>query len=78
MNDTRTRIHVGSDRRITGTAPPDVPQGEHEATITVATPAVRRTSGKPFDVNELPTIDLGPWPAGISLCRKDMYGDDGR
>jgi hypothetical protein len=78
MNDTRTRIHVGSDRRITGTAPPNVPPGEHEATIMVATPPVRPRQVKLFDVNELPTIDLGPWPAGISLRREDMYGDDGR
>jgi hypothetical protein len=78
MNDIRTRIHVGSDHRITGTAPAEVPPGEHDATITVATPLVRQRSGKPFDVNELLTIDLGPWPAGISLRREDMYGDDGR
>ena len=78
MNDIRTRIHVGPDRRITGTAPPDVPPGDHEATITVATPPVRPRPVKPFDVNELPTIDLGPWPVGISLRREDLYGDDGR
>ena len=26
----------------------------------------------------LPVIDVGPWPEGLSLRREDMYGDDGR
>jgi hypothetical protein len=78
MNDVRTRIHVGRDRRITGTAPADVPPGDHEATIAVVAAPVRRKSDKPFGVNDLPTIDLGPWPPGLVLRREDMYGDDGR
>lgn len=27
---------------------------------------------------DFPVDDLGPWPAGLSLRREDMYGDDGR
>ena len=33
------------------------------------------TGRKPLD---FPVDDLGPWPAGLSLRREDMYGDDGR
>ena len=29
-------------------------------------------------LNNLPTVDLGPWPDRISLRRDDLYGDDGR
>ena len=26
----------------------------------------------------LPVIDLGPWPEGLTLRREEMYGDDER
>ena len=78
MSDVRARIHVDLDHTITGIAPPDVPPGEHEVTITVAPSPVREPPSKPFDVNNLPTVDLGPWPEGLSLRREDLYGDDGR
>jgi hypothetical protein len=35
MNQIRTAIQVGSDHRISGTAPAEVPPGEHEVSITV-------------------------------------------
>ena len=41
MTEIRTRVLVGSDHRITGTAPAVVPAGEHEVTIIVALPANR-------------------------------------
>ena len=78
MSDVRTRIHVDADHTITGVAPPDVPPGDHEVTITVAPPPGRQSAKKPFDVKDLPEHDLGPWPEGLSLRREDMYGDDGR
>lgn len=78
MSAIRTRIHVDPDHTITGVAPPDVPPGEHEVTIVVTPRRVRRAAKKPFDINDLPTVDLGPWPEGISLRREDLYGDDGR
>ena len=30
MNEIRTRVMVGADHRISGTAPPEVLMGEHE------------------------------------------------
>jgi hypothetical protein len=42
----------------------------------------RRTFTKATPMNEetadFPVIDIGPWPADLSLHREDMYGDDGR
>ena len=77
MNEVRTRIAVGSDHRISGTAPDDVPSGEHEVTISIAD-RLTRPSAQPFDDAALPRRDVGPWPAALSLRREDMYGDDGR
>jgi hypothetical protein len=74
MTDIRTRIQVGPDHRISGTAPAAVPPGEHEVTINVARPQRR---GKRLSVAGLPTHDL-PWDGSISLRREEMYGDDGR
>ena len=78
MHDVRTRIRVNGDQTISGVAPPEVPPGEHEVTITIAPPPVEPSAKKPFDVNDLPVVDLGPWPEGTSLRREDMYDDDGR
>ncbi len=78
MAEIRTRVLVGPDRRISGTAPADVPPGEHEATITVAPPPGYQHPSDPFDVDALPSHDLGPWPEGLSLRREDIYDEDGR
>jgi hypothetical protein len=74
MNEIRTRIQVGPDHTITGIAPPDVPPGEHVATITISTPAIPEKRSR---VADLPVHDT-PWDGSISLRREDMSGDDGR
>lgn len=71
MNEIRTRIQIGPDRRISGIAPADVPPGEHEVTISV------RPRAKRFRVADLPVHDT-PWDGSVSLAREDMYGDNGR
>lgn len=78
MNEVRTRILVGPDHRITGTAPVGLPPGEHEVTITLAAGPVRIKAERPFDVATLPSHNLGPWPQGLSLRREDIYDDEGR
>ena len=55
-----------------------VPPGEHEITITMAPPQTRQRPDEPFDVDALPTHDLGPWPEELSLRRADLYDEDGR
>jgi hypothetical protein len=78
MAEIRTRVLVGPDRRISGTAPAAVPPGEHEITITLAPLPTRERPEEPFDDDALPTHDLGPWPEGLSLRREDIYDEDGR
>ena len=70
MTQIHARIQVGPDHRITGVAPPDVPPGEHEVTITLVPSAVRQMPTKKFNVEDLPRHDLGPWPEGLSLRRE--------
>jgi hypothetical protein len=76
MTTIHTRIRVDRDHRISGIAPPDVPPGEHEVTINLASPA-RQLPTLKFNVDDLPKHDL-VWDDSISLRREDMYGDDGR
>jgi hypothetical protein len=79
MNDIRTRVVVGADHRISGTAPEKVPAGEHDVIITLSPRlAQEQTVPMPLDPNGLPRHDLGPWPIGLSLCREDIYDDDGQ
>jgi hypothetical protein len=73
MNEIRTRVLVGPDRRISGTAPEEVPPGEHDVVITV----VSKPGSKRFRLPDMPVHDT-PWDGRISLHREDMYGDDGR
>ena len=78
MTQIHTRIRVGPDHRISGIAPPEVPPGEHEVTITLATSPARETPPQKFRIEDLPKHDLGPWPEGLSLRREDIYDEDGR
>jgi hypothetical protein len=73
MNEIRSRIQVGPNHRISGTAPAETPPGEYEPTIIVAAPSV----AKRFRLADLPIHDT-PWGGSVSLRREDMYGDDGR
>lgn len=68
------RVRVGSDHRISGTAPEGVPEGEHEAAITVAETRPARPQRR---IADLPRHML-PWDDSISLRREDIYGADGR
>lgn len=78
MTVITTRIRVAEDSTFSGQAPAgQVPPGEHEVAITVATTATLKRPGKPFTMENFP-IDDGPWDDSISLRREDVYGDDGR
>jgi hypothetical protein len=78
MTEIHTRIRVGPDHRISGVAPPELPPGEHDVTITLAPVPVREAQTKKFRIEDLPKHDLGPWPKGLSLRREDIYDEDGR
>jgi hypothetical protein len=76
MNEVRTRVVVGPDHSISGTAPAEVPAGEHEVTVTLADRPAGEPAARPRDQGDLPRHDLGPWPAGLSLRREDLYSDN--
>jgi hypothetical protein len=78
MAEIRISVLVGPDHSISGIAPAAVPPGEYEVTITVAAALIRRHPSEPFDIDALPTRDLGPWPEGLSLRREEIYDEDGR
>ena len=78
MNQIRTRVRVGPDHRISGTAPDGVPPGEHEVTIAVADRVAPMATDRLPEDSDLPRHDLGPWPDALGLRREDIYGDDGR
>ena len=42
MSDIRARIRVNADHTISGTAPAEVPPGEHEITISTIPAPIRR------------------------------------
>jgi hypothetical protein len=79
MTAITTTLRVAPDGTIS--IPEKLPAGNYTATIEVPAkrgrPA-RQLPALPFDVDALPTLDLGPWPEGLSLRREDIYGDDGR
>ena len=78
MNELRARVVVGPDHRISGTAPTEVPAGEHEVTITLADRSASEQASRPLNSTDLPRHDLGPWPDGLNLRREDIYGDGSR
>ena len=75
MGTIRLRIQVATDHTISGTAPAELPPGEHEVTL-VAGPRATAPS-KPFRLADMPVHD-GPWDDSASLRPEDLYGDDGR
>ena len=75
MTVVTTRIRVAPDGAISTATPLAV--GEYIARIEIPEPPISQSPTRP-DVDDLPTLDLGPWPEGLSLRREDLYGDDGR
>ena len=72
MDTVVVELHVDSEGRITGRAPPALPAGDYRAALTTE-------SGSPSPPRlTWPIHDPGPWPDDLSLRREDLYGDDGR
>jgi hypothetical protein len=75
MGTIRLRIQVATDHTISGTAPAELPPGEHEVTLVAGPQATAPI--KPFRLADMPLCDR-PWDNSVSLRREDLYGDDGR
>ena len=76
MTVINTRLIVAPDGAISTATP--LAAGEYIARIEIPEQRIRQPPTEPVDADSLPTLDLGPWPEGLSLRREDMYGDDGR
>ncbi len=74
MKAIETTAVIGNDRKLSVQLPPDVTPGQHHVVLVIEELLPAATTS----LNDFPTIDLGPWPVGLSLSREDMYGDDGR
>ena len=74
MKKIETAVVIGEDRVLQIQLPHDVTPGRHQVAVVIDEPS--RPTSKTLE--DFPTIDLGPWPDGLSLRREDMYGDDGR
>ena len=68
-------LHVDPDGRITGRVPSFVPPGNYTAPLQVPDPDGRPASAIPD--SDWPIHDPGAWPAGFSLHREDLYGEEG-
>jgi hypothetical protein len=57
---------------------PDMPPGEYRVVLVMEERPTGPVDQKKRPPLSLPAHDLGPWPAGFSLRREDIYGDDER
>jgi len=78
MKRIQTTATVTPDGTLTAHVPGDVPPGEHRVVVLVADAAPGTPNAGPRRPLSLPLHQLGPWPAGLSLRREDIYGDWGR
>lgn len=75
MKTLETTVTVERDGTLKARLPWPLAPGPHRAVVTIdeAPLAPAGESREPFPVD-----DCGPWPAGFTLRRHDLYGDDGR
>lgn len=75
MKSIDTHGVIDADGMLSIRVPRDIAPGEHRVVVVIEE---RADEPAPQQHVELPALDLGPWPANLSLRREDMYGDDGR
>ena len=74
MRVLTTSAVVSGDHQMTIQVPADVPCGVQQVVVVLEAPS---TPALATDW-KLPVHDVGPWPAGFTVSREDIYGDDGR
>jgi hypothetical protein len=70
-----TTATVSAEGTLIVRLPPDIPPGEHRVVLVIEEEPSGAEKVHPFDFS---VDDWGPWPEGLSLRRKDIYGDWGR
>ena len=75
MRVLTTSAVVSGDHQMTIQVPADVPCGVQQVVVVLEAPSGTLA---PVADWKLPVHDVGPWPAGFTVSREDIYGDDGR
>ena len=78
MQTIRTIAAVNPDRTITVPLPPDVAPGASEVSIVVVVEELKPGSASSQPPLQFSAHDVGPWPAGFTVRREDIYDNDGR
>jgi hypothetical protein len=77
MTTVIAHLHVDAAGRVTGQVASAVPPGDYTTRLEIAQKIVEPGAGI-ADQLDWPVHDSGPWPAGLTLRREDIYDDDGR
>ena len=75
MKVIETTIYVAPSAPSPDLRKVDLPPGKYRVVVIASETPAPEGPRPPLD---LPVLDVGPWPEGLSLRREDMYGDDGR
>lgn len=75
MKTVETTGEVDVHSVLSVPVPRDIAPGRYHVSVTIAPPTDREMLPSKGD---LPVLDVGPWPADLSLKREDLYGDEGR
>src|SRR6266542_5848192 len=79
MKTIEATATISPDGTLTVHVPPEVPPGEHRVVVVIEEQSTEPATHQPVRPPlALPVINVGSWPADLSLRREDMYGDDGR
>jgi hypothetical protein len=80
MKAIETEMSVAADGRavIELQLPSTVAAGKHRAVVVLDERRADDDRASARLPVELPVHDFGPWPAGLSLQREHLYGDQGR
>jgi hypothetical protein len=75
MKTIETDAVITLDGHLTLDIPTSAAPGQYRVLVVIEEQPISKPERPPLD---LPVIDVGPWPEGLTLSREEMYGDDGR
>ena len=75
MRTIEATVVVGPDRCVSIRLPADIAEGPRRVVVVIDDAPAAAAADL---VSQLPRIDVGAWPEGLSLRREDLYDDDGR
>ena len=75
MKTVETIAKVSRRGSLVAHVPADITPGEHQVVLIISETS---DAGPRRAKLKIPVVRVGRWPAGLSLRREDMYGDNGR